>query len=308
MEENTKIQKVTFGMFEERQDRVQYSDGDIVLLNNISDLVDKGAYQMELVAMMFCTAGKGQLKINGTQYTVYKDDMLILTPMTLIEDVMISPDFNCYALALSYNAIQHSIQRGRTLWNLRTYLLQHPVVRLEQRGLAVGAAYRSLLELKLSDPNAIFYRDIMHALFECLFFELASVIQPMIGEPCEEEGVRQGDVLCRHFIELLTSDEGRTRSVAYFADKLCVSTKYLSTVVKQTSGKTAHEWTHIYAIETIKRQLKYTNKSIKEIADYMRFPNLSFFGKFVRQHTGMSPTEYRKNIFDTKNDNEEKEQ
>lgn len=308
MEENKRITKVTFGTLQEQQDRVQYSDGDIVLLDNIADLSTKGPCQLEIVAMMFCTAGKGQLKINGTEYTVYKDDMLILTPMTLIEDVMISPDFNSYALGLSYNAIQHSIQAGRTLWDVRAYLLQNPVIRLQQRGLEVGEAYRALLTLKLKNPNDIFYKDIMHALFECLFFELASVVWPVVDQTNVEESVKQGDVICRRFMELLTQDEGRNRSVAVFADKLCVSTKYLSTVVKQASGKTAHEWTHLYAIETIKRQLKYTNKSIKEIADYMHFPNLSFFGKFVRLHTGMSPTEYRKNIYDTKNDNEQKEQ
>lgn len=303
MENNPRIQKVTFGMLEDQEDNVQYSDGDIVLLDNIAELVkrneESSAYQMDLVVMAFCTSGKGQFRVNDKMYTIFKDDMIIITPMSIMEDVMVSPDFNCYALGLSYNAIQHSVHIGRRMWDIRAFLINNPIIRLEERGQKVGTAYKELLTLKLKDPNEYFYKEIMQSLFECLFFELASIIKPMINSKADDNGLKQGDLLCKRFMEMLARSEGRERSVSLFADKLCVTPKYLSTVTKETTGKTALEWIHLYAVENIKRQLKYSNKTIKEIAEDMKFPNLSFFGKFVRTHIGVSPTDYRKNVFNT---------
>lgn len=299
MEDSAKITKVSFGMF--GQDNVQYADGDIVLIDNINDLVDhssKDAYEMDLVAMMFCSCGKAQMRINEKEYDMHMNDMLIVTPMSIIEDIMISPDFKCFAVGLSYNAIQQTFISSRKIWDIRTFLLKSPVIHLDENGQKVGAAYRQLLMLKLEERNNLFYKDIMHSLFSCVFFELASIIQPLAVETPVDDGLKQGQLLCKRFLDMLTKSEGRERSVSHYADLLCVTPKYLSTVTKETSGKTALEWIHLCTVENIKRKLKYSSKTIKEIADEMNFPNLSFFGKFVRTHTGMSPTEFRRHIFD----------
>lgn len=299
MEDSAKITKVSFGMFS--QDNVQYADGDIVLIDNINDLVDhssKDAYEMDLVAMLFCSCGKAQMRINEKEYTMHMNDMLIVTPMSIIEDIMISPDFKCFAVGLSYNAIQQTFISSRKIWDIRTFLLKSPVIHLDENGQKVGAAYRQLLMLKLEQRNNLFYKDIMHSLFSCVFFELASIIQPLAVETPVDDGLKQGQLLCKRFLDMLTKSEGRERSVSHYADLLCVTPKYLSTVTKETSGKTALEWIHLCTVENIKRKLKYSSKTIKEIADEMNFPNLSFFGKFVRTHTGMSPTEFRRHIFD----------
>ena len=104
---------------------------------------------------------------------------------------------------------------------------------------------------------------------------------------------RQGELLFRKFIKLLSSYEATDRSVKGYAEKLCVTPKYLSTVCKSVSGKTALEWIHDFLADSITHKLKYTDVSIKEIADELGFPNISFFGKFVKSRFGVSPKEYR---------------
>ena len=95
-------------------------------------------------------------------------------------------------------------------------------------------------------------------------------------------------------LDLLACTEVKKRSISYYAGKLCVTPKYLSTVCKKVSGKTAFEWINDYVVEDIKYFLKYSNKSIKEISEHQDFPNISFFGKYVKTHLGTSPTDYRK--------------
>ena len=84
------------------------------------------------------------------------------------------------------------------------------------------------------------------------------------------------------------------RSVSYYADKMFLTAKHLSTVVKEISGKTAGEWIDSLVVLEAKALLKSSELSIQEIADELHFANQSFFGKYFKHHTGMSPKEYRR--------------
>lgn len=97
------------------------------------------------------------------------------------------------------------------------------------------------------------------------------------------------------FMELLSKYFTQERHVEFYASKMCISPKYLSTTVKQISGKTPTVWITNRTIEEIKHRLLHTQASIKEIAYALNFPNLSFFGKFFKRATGMSPKQYRAN-------------
>ena len=92
---------------------------------------------------------------------------------------------------------------------------------------------------------------------------------------------KQGDLLFNRFIELLSKSKVKVRSVSFYADKLFITTKYLSVICKQVCGKTAFDIINEFIIEDITELLKYSEKSIKEIANYLEFPNLSYFGKYV---------------------------
>jgi AraC-like DNA-binding protein len=94
----------------------------------------------------------------------------------------------------------------------------------------------------------------------------------------------------------LAQDNGLHRGVDYYAQKLCITSKYLTVVCKQKGGHPALEMIRESTIERIRYQLKNSDKSIKEIATELDFPNLSFFGTFVKQHLGVSPKVYRKSL------------
>ena len=97
------------------------------------------------------------------------------------------------------------------------------------------------------------------------------------------------------FMELLSKYFTQERHVEFYASKMCITPKYLSTTVKQVSGKTPTAWITNRTIEEIKHRLLHTQDTIKEIAYSLHFPNLSFFGKFFKKETGMSPKQYRAN-------------
>ena len=82
-------------------------------------------------------------------------------------------------------------------------------------------------------------------------------------------------------------------SVKYFADKICLSSNYFGDMVKKETGKTALEIITAIVMMDIKAQLKSTELPIKEIAFSLGFNNMSFFNRYFKRHTGMTPQEYR---------------
>ena len=102
--------------------------------------------------------------------------------------------------------------------------------------------------------------------------------------------------LFKEFLHLLVSSYPKPRMVAVYADKLHVTPKYLSAVCKEISGETASDIINQYVIKDVLYLLKKSEKSIKEIVNELDFPNLSFFGKYVKRYTGSSPKQYRKQL------------
>lgn len=293
MENGKTIQRVSMELIAE-SGSASYSDGDIVILDNQLRGDPSNLYQLDMVMMAICAKGKVQMDLNGTTYRAAKGDIIVCPPNTLIENVMISPDMDCKVIGLSNRAIQQSLHIGKNLWNMILYVVRNPVIHLDEDHQALMSLYHDLLRHKVKDHEGHYQREVMQSLFQAMFYELCSIIRPNIDERNLDMGLKQGDMLFKRFLRLLGESDGRERSVSEYARKLNVTPKYLSTVTKSASGKTALQWIHEHTKEKIARLLRYSDLSIKEIANELDFPNLSFFGKFVRTHLGMSPSEFRK--------------
>ena len=95
------------------------------------------------------------------------------------------------------------------------------------------------------------------------------------------------------FLNVLEANYKIARDVGFYADKLCITAKHLSQVVKDVSGKTALEIIEDYALTECKALLLSTTMTIQEISDELNFPSQSVFGKYFKRLTGMSPKAYR---------------
>lgn len=95
------------------------------------------------------------------------------------------------------------------------------------------------------------------------------------------------------FIQLVNQHCAEQHQIGYYADRMCLTERYLSTIIRQTSGVTAKEWIDRALITRIKVELMHTNKSIAQIAEELHFPNPSFFSKYFKRIIGIPPGEYR---------------
>ena len=99
--------------------------------------------------------------------------------------------------------------------------------------------------------------------------------------------------MMEQFIKLAINDHAREHLVGYYADKMCVTPKYLSKIVKETSGRSVPEWLNELLILDAKNMLRHSDMTIKEISALLNFPSQSFFFRFFKNHTGLTPTQYR---------------
>ena len=99
--------------------------------------------------------------------------------------------------------------------------------------------------------------------------------------------------LFNQFLKLLTGQQQKRLGVTFYADKLHVSAKYLSSVAKRVSGKSPMRWITESVMQDCYRLLDESDLTVKEIADRLGFPNSSFFGQYFREEAGITPIEYR---------------
>lgn len=274
-------------------ERTNYSDGDILILDNMGTLSTQGSFETEMVLIVICEHGILHLDHNGTPITVKEKDMLICPPGVYLDNIVSSPDFKAVIFALSYQKFLKTVCSGMEIWSLLLYATRHPVFHLLDIDLDITAGYFLVVRKKLQTDKTYYYREIMHSLMEAIFYELCVVMNREIVPEMKAEEGNQGNTIFKKFIELVAMNGGKERSVNYYAQELCITPKYLSSVTKALSGKPALEWILGYTTDGIAHELKYSGKSIKELANEFRFPTISSFGKFVKKRLGVSPREYR---------------
>lgn len=270
-----------------------YSDGDIIIIDDIKQLPGGDQLQIDMVVLLICVGGRGQFDINGKPHTVNRQEMVVCPPNVLIDNYLISPDFRSKIIGLSYSALQRMLHSNNEIWDMIVAVSASPVFKITDEMRQLIMRYYSLLKFKLSQPESVYRKESMRSLMQTIFYDLCDIVRSRTPHSEVLSAMKQGDVLVRKFLRLLANAQGEQRSVAYYARNLCVSPKYLSTVCKKSTGRTAKEWIQEYTIEILRHQLRNTDRSVKEISNLLGFPNLSVFGKFCRSTLGFSPTDYR---------------
>lgn len=142
-------------------------------------------------------------------------------------------------------------------------------------------------------------REAYHAALKTFLYDIISLASdPKSLEIKDVYQSRSQDYFAR-FMQLVSQYCKKERKVHFYASKLCISSKYLSTIIKEVSGKTPSRWIDEVIMSEAIFLLKYSNATIQEIAFQMNFPNPSFFGKFFKRYTGFSPKYYRSNAIST---------
>lgn len=275
---------------------IAYKDDRIIVLNRINDIKTfaLSPVKAEWFIVMLCTAGKASLTINNEMHTMKKNDLLMCHPQTILEYGMLNLDFNCCGFCLSPEYIKQISVISSKNWNVRFFMENNPILSLDENECNLFLQYYNLIYSKLKAPAHPHQKQLIDALLQAFKYEFHDSVEKHVNIAPPQ--YNSADNLFTSFIELLENMYPRENLVSYYAEKLCVTPKYLSTVCKKTCGETAHNIITHYINKDIEFLLKSPEKSIKEISNELNFSNLSFFGKYVKNNFGVSPTEFRKRL------------
>lgn len=275
---------------EKIQKNVTYNDGELALVKNIHDINSILPCQLEVFVIVLVLEGKASVNINGTRYEALPNDLYIGTPNNIVENGMTSLDFKSYSICVSTDYIRRILPLADNSWDVKLLFEENPLCSLQPEETRTFCQYFDLLCSKVQQPSPT-QKKVMDALMLAFFYDMQGALNRVARH--NPRPFTASESLFRRFVDLVSSSYPKPRSVAYYADRLNVTPKYLSSVCRLAGGQRASDLIDQYVLKDIEYLMKHTQKSIKEIACELEFPNLSFFGKYVKKHLGMSPKAYR---------------
>ena len=273
---------------------LKYNDGEIYFADNITSIPGlMKQFKVNFIAYVMVTEGRLSLDLNGINYQLDKNSSLFVDRKMVVDNVKHTERFSCLICAMSTDVGFGFF--NKSLLQSIMHIMANPVIKLGQDEVDLMLKYYELLAFKMDHPEMNFGRETVRDIIRCFAYDLLSNINKHMNQDGSEDMLRQGDRVFRKFMLLLAENSNMNRSVKSYADELCVSPKYLTSVCRKHSDYTASELIATSVISRIKQLLLYSDLSIKEVAAEMGFDNLSFFGKYVKKHLGLSPNNYRKN-------------
>ena len=242
--------------------------------------------------------GGSTFSINLKEFEVGPNDLIIGSPGDLMQSSIREGQYLSQTLMISTNYLKEMYISYNSFMPFYAARKEKPVFHLTDGEVEELRSYFMLIMDAVGRQEDYFRADIVKRLLAAYLYKLGSVLYRHRPELQEEAAkpVKREEVLFKQFINLVIEHHLKERRVDFYADRLFLSPKHFSTVIKKVSGKTAGQWIDEYVVLEAKTLLKYSTMSIQEVAYYMNFPNPSFFGKYFRQHTGMSPSEYKAQV------------
>lgn len=245
-------------------------------------------YRMQEGRIIFVKSGEAQMLVNLIEYTFRPNMLSLIAPNSIIQILKYSPDFDAQLIAVDNNFLPltgkedfftHILQRKR---NILLALSEEECKRTEE--------FMNMMWNILQEP--VFRQEVIQHLLVSLLYNIGYIARKN-DQTNHKRLTRQEDTFQR-FISLVNTCSKTERNVNFYADKLCLTPRYLNTVIRETSQQTVMDWINQSIILEAKVLLKHSTLLVYQISDELNFPTPSFFCKFFKRMTGMTPQEYQK--------------
>lgn len=244
--------------------------------------------RLKAQVLVLCTGGCIEASINLTRFTVKKNDFVTLLPGMILQIHRIEGELEVHFMGLSSEFIEY-IDISKQVVDILYVIKENPVLPLAPDIASLFRSYFNGLK-RMYNAYEIKNRELTKHLLFSLIHGLGEVYKEKTSETA---GGGKSEKIAKEFTQLVMEHYTRERNVSFYAEKMGITPAHLSTTVKQITGKTCLEVIASMVIIDAKSQLKSTDLPIHEIAYSLHFTNMSFFGKYFKRHTGLSPQEYR---------------
>ena len=223
-------------------------------------------------------------------FTSRQDDLAIWQMSNTIQRVECSDDFEADVLLLSGEFLQQF--NPEMVWASKgfVFIRINPTFHLDEEGLQLINDDFKLFHNRLVMPESSFKREVLGRVMQLFIYDLWTVCQHGLSQMDTSDNTAR---IFLRFLALAQQNARTEREVAFYADLLCITPKYLSQVSRTITGLPASGWIQFYASFELVSLLNDTTKTLTEVSDLMHFENVSHFSRYVKKTLGKTPSEYR---------------
>ncbi len=295
MDKNNKTKNLDLEVLDSSTPLVEYYDGDVAIIDNISNLTTVAPiYANRMNFIILCLKGRIQFDINDTPLMLNEQQILLSAPHVLLDKFLFSPDFESKVLCLSDDIIHSMLGEQVNNWNISVHNQRTNVVSLPEEDQEQFVYYYELVRFKMRHKDRRNSTISMHSIIQAMLFDVLGLLDDRNGQAKEAGSPSHGKTLFNDFLRMLSDEPVKHRPVKYYAARLNVTEKYLSMLCSRYSNRPASSWITQFTREEIRYNLLHTDLTIKEVSDRVGFPNVSFFGTYVRRQFGVSPSKFRR--------------
>lgn len=242
-----------------------------------------------------CTEGEATVMLNMREVKLSKNTFFTLAPKHVLQ-FFYTNRLRISALIVSDSLFRRIPIDTKQLMPLSIEMERASMV-FNEGEVEVFERYLANLHNELHNDATPFTNDLIGSTIASLMYKVGELIYRYSASHRDMSLVRsRAEDYFKLFIQELSQHFLEERNVGFYAERLDITPKYLTTLIKRVSGRSVSQWIDYYVTIEAKTMLKYTDKSILEISNALRFSNQSFFGSYFRRNAGMSPSQYRSMI------------
>lgn len=269
--------------------------GECIAANSASEMeIFRFPSRLNALIIGVGTEGETSLTSNLQEFRLKKDSLFIFSPRHILQ-VQSNNRFKAHLIVIAPDFLKRINIDTKRMMPLFLQFGSLPCMELTHAESQSLRSFISMVEQELKGSETDFSSEIIGGLIAATIYKVGDILTHYLTEHPEVDSPihNRAEEYFRQFTELLGEHYKHERSVGFFARQLCITPKYLTTLIKRISGKSVSEWIDNYVILEAKTLLKYSNMSVQEIAYYLNFPNQSFFGSYFKRNAGMSPSQYK---------------
>jgi len=264
-------------------------------VNKVVEWMSETDYPVRLnkiTMIAFCMEGYMKFNLGLKKVMMSKNQIYVILSDQIIQATEVSPDFKVGFMVVRRNFYNHQNHFIETI-NLHNRLMEQPYFNLSEKEMQEYIRIFDMIHEKLADTQHTYRMQIIQNYFQITFYNIYHLIINH-QKVTEKPALNNNMTIYERFMKSVEEHYRMEHSVIFYANKLCLTPKYLSSVIFEMSGKHASDWIHEYIMLEAKALLKSTDMSLKNISDTLCFCTPSHFGRFFKRYTGYTPNEYKK--------------
>lgn len=237
-------------------------------------------------------SGSAKFKIDMLEYDLKEPINLIkIMAGQILMIEQLSDDFDGVVVIMSNSFVESMLVYMNNALPFNVATRSNCVKHLSNEAIDLSEMFlKAIHQVLMNQTNPHLDKVLQHVLM-AIFYSSDEICYQLENE---SGGYTSADTLSKEFMKLVKDNFRSERQLRFYSDKLCITPRYLSRVVKECTGSSAADWIERYVVLEARALLKSTNMTIQQISDELNFPSQTFFGKYFKRRVGMSPKAYRR--------------